>query len=94
MVVNVIAGYPGQQLQPYMGGGAGLGISLLRTAPSAESEYYPVFNVLIGMRVFLTGHLALFSEYKHACASVEFSDNQLKADLRTNWFIGEIAYHF
>ena len=94
MVVNVIARYPGHQLQPYMGVGAGLGNSLLRTAPSAESVYYPVFNVLIGMKVFLTEHLARFSEYKHARASVDFSDNQFKADLRTNWFMGGIAYHF
>ena len=57
---------------------------MLRTAPHAEFVYYPVFNVLIGMRVFVTGHFTLLNEYKHARASVEFSDNQFKADLRTS----------
>ena len=94
MVANVIARYPGPRLQPYVGIGAGLGNSLLRTAPQDESVYYPVFNVLVGMKLFMTDHLAFFSEYKHARASVEFSDNQFKADLRTNWFMAGVAYHF
>jgi opacity protein-like surface antigen len=94
MVMNVLVRYPGVQLEPYLGVGAGLGHSLLRTAPQAESAFYPVVNVLAGMKWFVSDHLALFSEYTHARASVEFADQQFKADLRTHWFMGGIAYHF
>jgi len=94
MTVNVIARYPGAQVQPYIGVGGGLGLSRLRTAPQDETEVYPVFNVFIGMKVFVTKHVALFTEYKHARATVEFSDHQFEGDLRTNWFMGGLAYHF
>ncbi|MBS0184197.1 MAG: outer membrane beta-barrel protein [Nitrospira sp.] len=94
MTVNVIARYPGSQVQPYVGVGGGLGLSRLRTAPQDETAVYPVFNVLIGMKVPVTKHVALFTEYKHARATVEFSDHHFEGDLRTNWFMGGLAYHF
>ncbi|MEY4527495.1 MAG: hypothetical protein RL768_1214 [Nitrospirota bacterium] len=94
MTGHVIARYPGGFLQPYVGVGGGLGHSLLRTAPEAESAFYPVFSVLAGMKLFVTEHVALFGEYTYARATVEFSDNQFNADLRTNWFMGGVAYHF
>jgi hypothetical protein len=94
MTVNLIARYPGERIQPYIGVGGGLGNSLLRTTPQDETDVYPVFNVLVGTKMFLTKHVAFFTEYKHARASVEFSDNHFEGDLRTNWFLGGLAYHF
>lgn len=94
MTVNVIARYPGTQVQPYLGVGGGLGLSRLRTAPQAETDVYPVFNVLVGMKSFVTKHIALFIEYKHARAAVEFSEHHFEGDLRTNWFMAGLAYHF
>lgn len=94
MTMNIIARYPGSQVQPYVGVGGGLGLSLLRTAPQDATDLYPVFNVLIGVRMFMTKRVAFFTEYKHAWAMVEFSDNRFEGDLRTNWFMGGLAYHF
>ncbi len=94
MTVNLIARYPGSQVQPYVGVGGGLGLSLLRTAPQDDTDLYPVFNVLIGAKMFVTKRVAFFTEYKHARATVEFSDNRFEGDLRTNWFMGGLAYHF
>lgn len=92
--LNLLARYPGQVFQPYLGIGGGLGHSLLRTSPERETAVYPVVNVLAGMKFFLTPHVACFTEYKHARATVEFADNPFKADLRTNWVMVGLAYHF
>lgn len=94
MTMNAIVRYPGTQVQPYLGVGGGFGLSRLRTAPRAETDVYPVFNVLVGMKVFVTQHVAVFTEYKHAWATVEFSDHHFEGDLRTNWFMAGLAYHF
>lgn len=94
MTFNVIARYPGLQVQPYIGVGGGLGLSRLRTAPQDETEVYPVFNVLIGIKALVTKHIALFTENKHAQATVEFSDHHFEGGLQTNWFMGGLAYHF
>ncbi len=94
MTLNLIARYPGARIQPYIGVGGGVGVSLLRTTPQDETDVYPVFNVLIGTKVFLTKHVAFFTEYKHARATVEFSNHHFEGDLRTNWFLGGLAYHF
>ncbi len=91
---NVILRYPGSQIQPYVGVGGGLGISRLRTAPQDETDVYPVFNVFVGMKVFVTKHVALFTEYKHARATVEFTKSHFEGDLRTNWFMAGLAWHF
>ncbi|MBX3324758.1 MAG: outer membrane beta-barrel protein [Nitrospira sp.] len=94
MTVNLIARYPGSQVQPYLGVGGGLGLSRLRTAPQDETDVYPVFNVVVGVKMFVMQHVAFFTEYKHARAMVEFSDHHFEGDLRTNWFMGGLAYHF
>jgi len=94
MTANLIVRYPGSQIQPYVGVGGGLGLSVLRTTPESETVVYPVFNVFIGMKVFVTKHVAFFTEYKHARATVEFSDNHFEGDLRTNWLMAGLAWHF
>jgi len=94
MVINVILRYPGERVQPYVGVGGGLGQSLLRTAPSDQTAFYPVLNMLVGVNISVTKHVGFFTEYKHTSGSPEFSETQFKADLRTNWFMGGVAYHF
>ncbi len=94
MTANLIARYPDARIQPYIGVGSGLGLSRLRTAPQDETAVYPVFNVFVGMKMYVTPHVAFFTEYKHARSTVEFSDQQFKGDLRTNWFMAGVAYHF
>jgi opacity protein-like surface antigen len=94
MTANLILRYPGSHIQPYIGVGGGLGLSRLRTAPQDETAIYPLFNVFVGTKVFVAKHVAFFTEYKHARATVEFSNNHFEGDLRTNWFMGGLAYHF
>ncbi|WP_447601161.1 outer membrane protein [Nitrospira sp. Nam80] len=94
LAFNLIARYPGERWQPYVGIGGGLGFSLLRTAPDQDTSYYPIFNVMAGLKLFVTSHVSLFTEYKYTRADIEFGGQQFKADLRTNWFMGGAAYHF
>ena len=94
MVFNVILRYPGERVQPYVGVGGGLGQSLLRTSPSDQTDVYPVLNMLVGVNILVTQHVGLFTEYKHTSGTPQFSETQFKADLRTNWFMAGVAYHF
>lgn len=94
MVFNVILRYPGERVQPYVGVGGGLGHSLLRTAPSDQTAFYPVLNMLVGVKFLVTNHVGLFTEYKHTSGTPHFSETQFEADLRTNWFMAGVAYHF
>ena len=94
MVFNVILRYPRERVQPYLGVGGGLGHSLLRTSPSDQTAVYPVLNMLVGVNVSVTKHVGLFTEYKHTSGNPHFSETQFKADLRTNWFMAGVAYHF
>ena len=77
-----------------MGVGGGLGQSLLRTSPSDQTDVYPVLNMLVGVNILVTKHVGLFTEYKHTSGTPQFSETQFKADLRTNWFMAGVAYHF
>jgi opacity protein-like surface antigen len=90
---NALIRYPGERIQPYAGVGAALNYALLRTSPR-ETTFFPGLNVIAGIRAFLSKRVALFTEYKYNQATIEFSDQHVKADYRTNYFMAGLSYHF
>jgi len=61
--LNWVARYPGERIQPYAG--SGLGIFCARLGPEREGSYssvQPGLNTQVGVRVFLTKQIALFTE--------------------------------
>ncbi len=91
--LNVLVRYPEARLQPYAGIGVTFNHGLLRTAPR-ETTFFPGLNVVAGLRAFVTRRVALFTEYKYNQATIEFSDQHVKADYRTNYFMAGLSYHF
>lgn len=61
-------------VQPY--GSFGIGTFFARASDSdgRSSDIAPGWNVLAGLRYFLSDHVALFGEYKHTLAFLEFQD--------------------
>lgn len=93
---NVIARYPGERFQPYLG--LGLGLFWARVSgpiTGTGSDASPGMNLLAGARFFLTTRLALFGEYKYNKATFEFGQTaQLKADYTADHFVGGLSFHF
>src|SRR5690349_19619798 len=60
--VNFIARYPGRTVQPYVGAGIGVGIAHIGDTPTVRSDtdVAPAWNVLAGLRAFITPQIAVF----------------------------------
>ena len=78
---NAIFRYPGERFQPYLGAGVGLYFPEIESddlpGPSLSQSWVPGFNILGGVRGFVTNSLALFLEYKY---------NRATFDMRTTIF--------
>lgn len=95
--VNLLARYPGETFQPYIGVGGGVNVADLAESPTTFSEdvtVAPSLNLLAGVRAFVTERIAVFGEFKHNRSSFKFSDNEFDAKYRTNMFMGGISFHF
>lgn len=95
--VNVLARYPGETFQPYIGIGGGVNVADIAESPNTFSDDFvmaPAFNALAGLRVFLSDRIALFGEFKHNRSTFKFSDNEFEARYRTNMFMGGLSFHF
>lgn len=99
--VNFIARYPGRTIQPYIGAGIGAGIAHIGTTPTVQSDtdVSPVWNVLVGLRAFITPTIALFGEYKYTGATLQFDDafgnlGGFSGNYRAQHILGGLSYHF
>jgi opacity protein-like surface antigen len=95
--VNVLARYPGEIFQPYIGVGGGVNVADIAESRNTFSDDFtvaPAFNALAGLRVFLSERIALFGEFKHNRSTFKFSDNEFEAHYRTNMFMGGLSFHF
>ena len=99
--VNFIARYPGRTFQPYAG--AGIGAAIARIGDTAtvrsDTDVTAVWNLLVGLRAFLTSHVAVFGEYKYQGASLQFdqafgSDGGFAGNYRAQHILGGLSYHF
>ena len=98
VALNLVFRYPGETLQPYVGGGPGY-FHATGTGDFTDSTNGVGFNFIAGLRVFLIPHLALFGEYKYFSATFKF-DNAfgpgagIEEDYSANHFLGGVSYHF
>ena len=98
---NFIARYPGRTFQPYAG--AGIGMAIARIGDTAtirsDTDVAAAWNLLVGLRAFLTSHIAVFTEYKYQGVSLQFdqafgSDGGFAGNYRAQHIMGGLSYHF
>src|SRR6185437_226891 len=72
--VNFIARYPGRTFQPYLGAGVGAAIAHIGDTATvrSDSDVATAWNVLAGLRAFVTPKIAIFGEYKYTGATLKF----------------------
>ena len=72
--VNFIARYPGRTFQPYVAVGVGAAIAHIGDTATVRSDtdVPPAWNVLAGLRAFMTPKIAVFREYKYTGATFKF----------------------
>lgn len=99
--VNFIARYPGRTLQPYVGAGVGAGIAHIGNTTFVQSgtDVAAAWNVLFGLRAFVTSKIAVFGEFKHTGATFKFDqalppDGGFSGNYRAQHILGGLAYHF
>jgi opacity protein-like surface antigen len=98
---NFIARYPGRTFQPYAGAGIGMAIARIGDTATVQSDtdVTAAWNLLVGLRAFLTSHVAVFTEYKYQGASLQFdqafgSDGGFAGNYRAQHILGGLSYHF
>jgi opacity protein-like surface antigen len=74
--VNLLARYPGRTFQPYAGVGVGTVIAHIGDSATTQSDtsVNGGWNVLAGLRAFVTPYVAVFTEYKYTGAKLRFDD--------------------
>ena len=104
--VNFIARYPGRTFQPYAG--AGIGAAIAHVADSgavrSDSDVAAAWNVLAGLRAFVTPKIAVFGEYKYTGATLHFDRafppeagfdaGGFSGNYRAQHVLGGLSYHF
>ncbi|MBH0179367.1 MAG: porin family protein [Nitrospira sp.] len=98
---NFIARYPGRTFQPYVGAGIGMAIARIGETATVRSDtdVTAAWNLLIGLRAFLTPQIAVFTEYKYQGVSLQFdqafgSDGGFAGNYRAQHILGGLSYHF
>lgn len=83
------------KVEPYAGLGIGLNMGNISSGNfRPEAAFAPSFNILAGVKYFLTPQIAPFIEYKYNFAQFTFDRSNITADYRANLFMFGIAYHF
>lgn len=98
---NFIARYPGRTFQPYVGAGVGMAIARIGDTATVQSDtdVTAAWNLLVGLRAFLTSHVAVFTEYKYQGVSLQFDqafgpDGGFAGNYRAQHILGGLSYHF
>jgi hypothetical protein len=86
-------------IQPY--GGLGVGTFFARASDSdgSSSDIAPGWNMLAGVRYFVSNHIALFGEYKHNLAFMEFQNIEglgagFEGVYNASHIVGGLSLHF
>ena len=89
-----VTGYQ-YKVEPYAGLGLGLNLGNISDGNfRPEASFAPSFNVLAGIKYYLTAKVAPFIEYKYNFAHFSFDRTNVTADYRANLFMFGVAYHF
>lgn len=98
---NFIARYPGRMVQPYVGAGIGMGIARIGDTATirSDTDITAAWNLLVGLRAFLTPQIAVFTEYKYQGVSLQFDqafglDGGFAGNYRAQHILGGLSYHF
>ena len=92
--------YPGKRLQPYVGIGPALFMAKLSDATVSDTQSTTTvgLNTQLGLRYFMTRHVALFGEYKFNYARFNFSETfnliGFTGTYTAHNFVIGIGYHF
>lgn len=99
--VNFLARYPGRTFQPYAGVGVGVVIAHLGDTATVQSDTSVTngWNVLAGLRAFVTPHVAIFTEYKYTGATLRFDEafgtvGGFEGGYRAQHVLVGLSYHF
>jgi len=99
--VNVLARYPGRTFQPYAGAGVGLVIAHLSDSATTQSntDVTRGWNVLAGLRAFVTPYVAIFTEYKYTGATLRFDQafgtaGGFEGGYKAQHVLVGLSYHF
>jgi opacity protein-like surface antigen len=99
--VNLLARYPGRTFQPYAGVGVGEVIVHLGDSTTTQSSINVTsgWNVLVGLRGFVTPYLAVFTEYKYTGATLRFDQafvtgGGFEGVYRAQHVLVGLSYHF
>ena len=100
--VNILARYPGRTFQPYAGAGGGAVIARLGDTATVQSDTTVTsgWNVLAGIRAFVTPHVAIFTEYKYTGATLRFDEafatvgGGFQGRYRAQHVLAGLSYHF
>ena len=98
--VNILARYPGRTLQPYAGVGVGTAIAHLSDSATTQSDTDIAggWNVLVGLRAFVTPYVAVFTEYKYTGATLRFDQafgtGGFEGVYRAQHVLVGVSYHF
>ena len=89
-----VTGYQ-YKVEPYAGLGIGLNMGNLSDGNfRPEASFAPSFNVLAGIKYFVTPKIATSIEHKNNFAHFSFSRSNITADYRANLFMFGVAFHF
>jgi opacity protein-like surface antigen len=93
---NAILRYPGRWFQPYAGGGFAVSwASLSGGNLGSDTTVGAGPSVLAGARYFILEQLAVFAEYKHVTARLNFGDNvQLNTHFGIDAVVFGASWHF
>jgi len=99
--VNLLARYPGRTVQPYAGVGVGTVIAHISDSATTHSDtsVNGGWNLLAGLRAFVTPYVAVFTEYKYTGATLRFDDpfvagGGFEGDYRAQYVLVGLSYHF
>ncbi|MGQ0694337.1 MAG: outer membrane protein [Nitrospiraceae bacterium] len=98
---NFIVRYPGRTFQPYGGIGGGVVIAHIGDTPTVQSDTDVAggWNVLAGLRAFVTPRVAIFTEYKYTSARLRFDGafgtlGGFEGTYRAQHVLAGLSYHF
>jgi opacity protein-like surface antigen len=98
---NFIFRYPGRTFQPYVGIGGGAVIARIGNTAFEQSDTDVAggWNVLAGLRAFVTPKVAIFTEYKYTQATLRFDEafrtgGGFEGSYRAQHVLVGLSYHF
>ena len=83
------------KVEPYTGLGIGLNMANVSDGNfQPGASFAPSFNILAGVKYYLTPNIAPFFEYKYNFAQFSFDRTNVTGDYRANLSMFGVAYHF